>query len=140
MPNDKQLVADLRQGHLDLIEMLAYMESNIRSFPAIEPAILKLQNQLLNHLKLQNDQLIEDLSEYYGHDQEKKKMVEFFIFDTRELKIKVITFVEKFVGTKSEALIHLFPKEGMELAKDIRLRLKLEEDYLFPLIENVKNI
>ena len=85
----------------------------------------------------QNEEFWEQLNSFYKDNREATKMLEFLIHNLKDLKVKYLIFFDIYndewghVGSKN------FSKDFMNFAEEILVRIKLEEEYLFPLLEKL---
>lgn len=116
---------------LDQVQMLA------RSYVAAKPKIREMNEKLLAHFAGQNDELFEQLHTYHRLDRSALKMIEFLIHDLKEIKVKYLIFFEKHSGGMLDMSARTFPKDFSDFAREITTRFKIEEEYLFPLLEKI---
>lgn len=90
---------------------------------------------LLEYVSYQNDEVFAYLTFLYKGDQHKIKMIEFFSCDIKELKLKIIDFMDQYPCQQPVKLQGFFPKDFVALSDSITLRLQIEKESLIPLMD-----
>lgn len=129
----------LRGGHDAIIEVISQIEPSLRFYNKIKPLLRELNALVLSHFTRQNDILYKRLEEYYAQDRPSLKILEFLVFDLKELKVNYLYFFDKHTGEMGDRETLGFPVEFMNFSRQILGRIKMEEEYLFPLIDRLEN-
>ncbi len=131
------LVANFKTGHQSIVNILEDVQMSARSYAQAKPKIRAMNELTLVHLGRQNDELFDQLRFFYRLDREKTKMVEFLAHDLKDAKIRYLIFSEKHSGELRDLGTPDFPKNFNEFLKEILARIKIEEDYLLPLLKEL---
>jgi len=129
-----QVVTTLEQGHQAIKEAISAIQVVARSYPAARPRIRELQSVLLTHLGRQDRKLQERLARHYRDGREQTKMLEFLQHDLKEIKVQFLVFFDKYTGELTDFGGNTFPKDFSVFTGTILDRIRIEEEYLFPLV------
>ena len=91
----------------------------------------------MSHWTQQGEALWERLNTFYADDHRQLKMVEFLIYNLKDLKIKYLVFFEQYSGAWGDLGSRNFSRDFMNFAEEILVRIKIEEDYLLPMLEKL---
>ena len=137
-PEDtKALMIGFRLSHQALTDSIAQIQLSLRSYGQAKPKLREFYSNLQSHFARQDQKLYDRLSSYYVGDRPTIKMLEFLTHDLRDLKVKYLIFSDQHTGEMGPGHPRSFPVEFTEFANHILARIKVEEDYLFPLLEKV---
>lgn len=131
------LVNSLKEGHSAIVDTLDQVQMVARSYVEAKPRIREMDARLLVHYRRQNDDFFEQLRDFYHENRKATKMIEFLIHDLKDFKVKHFAFFEKHSGEALDMSARTFPKDFDDFSQDVIVRLKIEEDYLFPLVERL---
>jgi hypothetical protein len=139
MANDdpKALITGFRLSHQMLTDSISQIQLSLRSYSQAKPKLRELYSNLHNHFSRQDQKLYERLSIFYAEDRPTTKMLEFLAHDLKDFKIKYLVFSDQHTGEMGGGHPRSFPAEFIEFANSILARIKIEEDYLFPLLEKL---
>ena len=130
------VIDNLVKGHGILLSTINQMQTCLRSYSAIKPQLQEFEGQVFGHLGQQNKELFEQLSEYFREDRQKLKMIEFLTVNLKDIKIKALTLFDQFpAADKADRYPGLFPKQFTDFTQELMARIKLEGEYLLPLLE-----
>lgn len=131
------LIESFRIGHQAIVDLLERIQGTARSYPAAKPHIRALATTLVTHFGRQDNRLFEDLRFFYREDRQSSKLLEFVVHDLKDIKIKYLIFFDKHSGELADLGSPTFPRNFTDFSKDILARIKIEEEYLLPLIEKM---
>ena len=126
-----------KSGHTAIIIAIDEVLQNLRSYNQVKPKLREFNTIVLAHLGRQNKNFYDCLTEYYSNDREACKMQEFLLHDMKDLKIKYLIFTDKHSGEFADNNYRNFPKEFIEFSREIIERIRIEEEYLFPLLKEL---
>ena len=135
----KETADSLRQfkvAHQSILETIDQIQQSVRFYNQVKPHIRILEDQLLVYFGKQDENLYGPLIVHYAANREATKMIEFLRLDLRDLKIKLLIFFDQHSGEMGDQHARNFPKDFMEFAAAVIGRMRIEEDYLFPLLQN----
>ncbi len=92
---------------------------------------------IYGYLKRQDEQFYSSLSDFYKENRPALKIIEFLTQDLKELKVQTFGFFEKYGVANPLEQGRNFAKDLREYMKFIENRLRLEEDYLVPLLKRM---
>lgn len=124
----------IRQAHETIVLSVDTIEQSIRNYPKIKGEIRHLQTKLLAHYSFQNANFYDRIKNMHQESREALKMVEFLTADLTELKIKTLLFFDMHSGELSDQKPKNFPYDFTQFSREITGRLKIEEQYLLPLL------
>ena len=135
MSGFEELLKKLKFGHQVILQTFNRVRVNIRTTDILKPTIQQLQEIVLIHLAKQNDEMFEKLNACFQEDRQQIKMLEFLSVDLKDIKVKALTFFDRYGPDARQAVWRLPPQELSGFEKDMMARIKSEEEYLFPLLE-----
>ncbi len=133
----KNLMAGFRTSHQGLVNNIDQIQLNLRDYLRVKPHLRELHANLLIHFNRQNKDLFDRLATLYEDDRQASKMLEFLLHDLKDLKVKYLVFYDQHSGELADTHSRNFPKNFMEFAGAILSRVKIEEEYMFPLLEKL---
>lgn len=133
----QNLIKQFRIAHQSILGAIDQVQLYSRQYHLAKPKIRDLHDMLLEHLSRQNNDFFAPLKDGYASNREASKMLEFLIFDTKEMKIQFLTFFDLHSGEPGDKHFRKFSKDFAEFAKIIIVRIDLEEAYLLPLMEKM---
>lgn len=131
-------VKGIAKGHGAIVAAIDQVYSVSRSYPKAISKLHALDDMLASHIGRQDREFYEQLTSFYADDCKASKMLEFLIYDLNELRIQHLGFFDKYLYGVSGIGVRNFPKDLKGFGDKIILRLTMEEDYLFPLLENYR--
>lgn len=135
-PHD--LIPSFRRAHESILSAIDQVSVVARSYSQARAHLHELEERLLAHLGRQDKEFYKRLLDYYSEQREQKKMIEFLIHDLKETKVNYLIFFEKHMDTSVPAVAaRNFPKDFAEFKESIINRVKVEEEYLFPLLQRM---
>jgi len=134
----EDIIESFHTGHQAIVDLLDRTQVAARSYLTAKPSIRALGETLVAHFGRQTNQLFEELRLFYQNDRQATKMIEFLVCDLKDSKIAYLIFFEKHSGELSDLGSKAFPRELGDFAKNILGRIKVEEEYLLPLIQKMK--
>lgn len=135
-PQSKALV---QRGHEQLVQNICDIQAVVREYPLAKPKLMQLYNLLIEHLSRQDQEFYQRLQTANGDDRAVIKMLDFLVHDLKELKIAYLTFMDKHTAEVTDIQPHGFPKDFSDFSQLILTRIKIEEEYLFPLLDKLPN-
>ena len=132
------LIKSLRASHDAITEVIAQAEPILRFYNKVKPLLRELNALALSHFTRQDTALYRKLEEFYAGDRPSLKMVEFLLFDLKELKVGYLYFFDRHTGEMGDRESRGFPAEFMAFSRQLLGRIKMEQDYLIPLIERME--
>ena len=136
MPDD--LIRQFKVAHQSILVTIDQINQNIRSYSKAKPFIRDLQAKLLAHFERQNDSLFKPLEGFHADHRPSAKMIEFLRYDLKDIKIKLLIFFDRHSGEINDMCNRSFPKDFTEFSQAVIGRIKVEEDFLLPLLKLVK--
>lgn len=133
----KNLTQSFRVHHQAIIEAIDQVQLLSRSYLNVKPRLRVLSDAILNHLSQQNEEFWNQLKSPEPLDREAAKLIDFLIHDLKETKVKYLIFFDKYSGEMGDMGSPYFPKDLFDFSRDLQARIKIEEDYLFPLLEKL---
>ena len=131
------LIFRFRAGQRAIRMILSQIQLVARSYPRAKPMLREFSEVLLTHWRLQNDDLWDRLSVFFVDDREKTKMLEFLTHNLKDLKIRYMVFFDQYTGEWGDVGSKNFVKDFTSFSEEILARIKIEEEYLFPLLDRV---
>ena len=133
----RNLITGFRLSHEILTDSISQIHQSLRSYNQAKPKLRDLYNNLHNHFARQDPKFYERLVLHYIDDRPATKMLEFLTHDLKDFKIKYLVFYDQHTGEMGGGHPRSFPMEFNEFSASILARVKIEEEYLFPLIEKL---
>lgn len=127
----------LRIGHQGIIEAVSCVEPFLRSYREAKPHLRKLYKSMDLFLGQQDRCMFDALYEFFEDDRSSIKIIDFLLHDLKDMKIQYLVFSDKHTGEMSDHQRHAFAKDFSEFSAKIIARLKIEEEYLFPLLKKM---
>jgi len=140
MADPQEVIASLKTGHQAIVNCIAEIQPLLRSYLSAKPKLREFHKTLLAHFNLQNAALADRLSAHYVDNREALKMVEFLTVDLKDIKVRYLLFFEQHSGELPDINARSFPKDFMSFAGLLLARIKMEEDYLIPLISKLPHM
>ncbi len=135
----QDLIADFKTGHQAIIEAIDSIQASMRTYREVKPRIRTMQRILLDHFGREGNEFYERLRTFYTSDRHATKMIEFLTYDLKDVKIKFLTFFDKYSGEMGDAGSRNFPRDFMDFISHIIARIKVEEDQLLPLLAKLQD-
>ena len=130
----RQLVENFRSAHATILSSIDQILMVCRSYPQAKPLLRALHEKVLSHLGRQDKELMDKLIVAFGDNRETAKLVEFLGHNLKDIKIKFLIFCDKHSGELADVSARSFPKDFQDFSEEMITRIKLEEEYLFPLL------
>ncbi len=124
-----------REGHRAIKMTLSQIQVVARSYSRVKPLLPEFREVLLAHWRQQTEEFWDRLSAVFIDDREKTKMLEFLTHNLKDLKIQYLVFFEQYTGEWGDVGSKNFVKDFTNFSEEILARIKIEEEYLFPLID-----
>ncbi len=141
---EDDLIKKLKSGHQDILNGLEDIEKGVRegnltkgSYAKVKAKARVFQNKLLSYLGKQNFEFFQELELFFQGEHQELKMIEFLKKDLNDTKVQVITFFELHPCDMGDVNPGNFSKDFFRLGRDLIVRIKVEEDYLFSLLERL---
>ena len=134
-----EIVQNFKVAHQSIVDSIDGIQPFLRSYLAAKPKIREMKEKLLFHLGKQNSDLFDQLRSWHEHDREATKIIEFLTHDLNDIKIKYLIFFEKYSGELADKGSSNFPLDFTEFSKAVLDRLKVEEEYLLPLLKKISD-
>lgn len=132
-----KLIESFVKGHQMILSNIGRAQQNIRSYNQAYKDINELSEVLLTHWERQSEQFFILLKNFYKEDRESLKMLEFLIYDLKEIKISYLVFADKYIKKNGCAQERSFPKDFDSFCRSVISRLNIEEEYLLPLMKKI---
>ncbi len=132
------LKATLQKNHFRLKVDIAGIQSVVRFYQKARKKLYDLSQGLQWHLGQQDESFFAQLQNFYKYDRQPLKLLEFLEHDTKDLRVKYLVFFDQYLEAAGEIAERKFPKEFSAFAQDVLDRIRIEEDYLFPLLNKFK--
>ena len=126
-----------KTSHRSILETIDQLRLTLRNYPEAKPILRGLHQQLLTHLGRQDGTLFASLKNFYLSKRESEKLIEFLEFDLMEIKVKFMVFYDEHSGASEDSNARSFSRDFGDFSALIRERIKMEEDYLIPLLEKL---
>ena len=133
----KRLITGFKLSHQLLTDSIAQIQLSLRSYAQAKPKLREFYDNLHNHFSRQDQKLYERLSLRYVDERPTIKMLEFLIHDLKDLKVKYLVFYDQHSAEMAGGHPRSFPVDFNEFADNVLARIKIEEDYLLPLLEKL---
>lgn len=133
----RQLVENFRNAHATILNSIDQVLTVSRSYPQAKPLLRALHEKVLSHLGRQDKEMMDKLATAFGEARETAKLLEFLTHNLKETKINFLIFYDNHSGEMADINARSFPKDLQAFADQIITRIKLEEEYLFPLLEEL---
>jgi hypothetical protein len=124
----------LQQGHRAILPAIDKVQMSVRSYPAARTAFVQLGEVLLAHFGSQDERFFGVLQDFFAQDREALKIIEFLIVDLKDMKIRYLVFDDRYGSPPTGNEAKTFAKDFRELAEAIIVRIRMEEEYLVPLL------
>ena len=128
-------VLALESHHALILEHVDFIHRRYHIYRDVKPKISSLQQILLNHFALQTKELYAALTEFFENDREKSKLLEFLIYDLKELKIKTLGFFDEHPADMGDTRAKKFIQEFENYSDHLVSRIHHEKKYLIPFLE-----
>ena len=132
----KELLKNFKTSHQAIVNAIEKVGSLSRSYGAAKPYIREMNNLLLAHFGRENDEFFKKLSGFY-QEKETGKTIEFLSHDLKDLKIQFLAFFEKYPCEMGDRGSPQFPGDFTDFSRQVLERIKIEEEYLFGLLEGL---
>ncbi len=124
----------LKTAHQSLLDSIDQIQQKIHSYKDVKPKLRAFEVQLLAYFEQQNNAFYEPLAIFYKENRADLKMIEFLKQDLKQLKIQLLTFFDQHSGEMGDLHAGNFVRDFREFSGLVLGRIKIEEEYLFPLI------
>jgi len=133
----EQLVSNFKSGHRDLLLAINEVQESLRSYPKAKPRLRDFHEILVSHFGRQDEALYDRLHLSFIGDRSKEKIIEFLSHDLKEVKIKCLLFYDQHSGELADNNYRNFARDFQQFLDSVVARVKVEEEYLFPLLEKL---
>lgn len=119
-----KLRTSLESGHEMILDQIfkcrtgGKLQKNLEQFRNLEQIVLA-------HLSSQSPRFYQALEEHLRNEKSQLKILEYLIFDLKDLKIKLLIFMDAPAAT------------FYEFKNDLTIRVSIEKERLIPLIESI---
>jgi len=137
MANHSELITNIKFAHISLLDSIDQIKQTIRSYEVTKPKLRNLQEKLFAHFTQQKSDLYDQLTDSLKGDRHKTKMVEFLIVNLKDLKIRTVEFYDLHPADVLDLRPKNFPVDFLDFSGEIMARVKSEEDYLLPYLEEI---
>ncbi len=127
----------LKVGHQGIVVAIDQTQPFLRSYREARSRIISLKEQLLVFLSRQDKRMFDELYAFHKGDRQSTKMVDFILHDLKDIKVKYLIFFDKHSGEVFDTSAASFPRDFSDFSAQIIGRLKIEEEYLFPLLKEM---
>ena len=135
-----QLIQRLKKGHQAIATAITQIRETVRSYSQAKPFLRILEQAVINHLECQDARFFRQLSTFYAEDREALKMLEFLTFELKELKVKYLVFSDAYPAQHiGDSGRRNFSKDFSEFAEAAIGRIRMENEYLLPLLQRMAN-
>jgi hypothetical protein len=131
--SDNNLINKFQKAHAVIHDTVEQIQLSIRSYPKVRSGLMALQENLFGYFAQQDRVFYDQLLKAHQDNREKVKMIEFLAWDIKDFKVEFIRFYDQYDSSVGVVSQRNFPKEFTDFAQRIIARLKVEEEYLFPL-------
>ena len=135
MPSPAQYLTVFQKGQRAILVSVGDVQHSLRDYPACRTKLAVLLEKLLVHWKKQDESFWTALAEVFATDRPAQKIVEFLVFDLKELKVKYLAFEDRYLLALPGGERRTFPKDGKDFLQAVLDRIQMEEEYLFPLLK-----
>jgi len=133
----EDVISRFKVRHQSIVNTIDHVQAVSRSYMEAKPRIRDFNDKLLHHLSSQNDEFFDELRHCHQADRQALKMIEFLEKDLRDVKVKYLIFSEKHSGEMADTNARTFPANLSHFAVEIINRIKIEEEYLLPLLKKI---
>jgi hypothetical protein len=133
---------DLNQfslAHGSLLEVIDHIQPFVRSYAEVRLKLRELEKRLFLFFGKEDKAFFDTLYVFYEEDRPSSKMIDFLIHDLKELKINYLTFFDQHSAEATALHARSFPKDFSIFSDQIIGRIKIEQEYLLPLLEKMAN-
>ena len=127
----------LSLSHSSLVEAISAVQPFLRSYLEAKPKLYEFNQRLLLFFSEEDHLFFNALYAFYKEDRSSTKMIDFLKHDLAQLKIEYLTFFDEHSAETFDTHARSFPKNFMTFADQILGRIKIEEEYLFPLLQKM---
>ncbi len=128
-------IETFKKGHDSIYHSIDQIQLSIRSYPQVKTKLRVLEDSLSAHFSKQNSEFFEKLRKGCRDDHSSLRMIDFLEHNIKECKIKFLQFFDVYSKEMGGLGSPKFPLQFTSFCKDILTHLQIEEEYLFPLIE-----
>jgi len=133
----KDYLGQLSAAHMSVLDVVDRIQPLLRSYPEARPRLRELSERLLVLFSSEDQDFFNTLYTFYKEDRPSTKMIDFLHHDFKEVKINYLTFFDKHLMDMSNTHAHAFPKDFSAFADMLAGRVKIEQEYLFPLLQKM---
>ncbi|MEW5894677.1 MAG: hypothetical protein AB1650_02800 [Candidatus Omnitrophota bacterium] len=120
--------------HNEILSELNSILDVVRDYQKAFPILKELEKVLGEFMRLQGPKLYGALKARYSDDREAIKMLEFLEHDMNEMKLEFWSFLEEYSDHPAPIAIKNFPRRFLAFSERVISRIKIEEEYFFPLL------
>jgi len=131
------LAKSITEGHAAIIESIDQLQAVSRSYNTAKPKIREMNHRLTAHLSRQNAVFFDRLRTRYQADRPALKIIEFLAHDIKAMKVKHLVFFDQHSGDMGDMSGRTFPKDFYDFYREVLTRIRIEEEYLLPLVEKM---
>ncbi len=127
----------IKLGHQTVVEALSTTQPFARSYQDAKAPLRSLREILAMFLGRQDQALFDRLYQFYSDDRPSTKMIDFLVHDLKDIKIQYLIFFDKYSTESWLSRSSSFPKDFGDFSSQVLARIKIEEEYLFPLLQKM---
>ena len=132
MPLDS--LENFKTGHQQIVAIVDQVQVLARSYGKAKPHLAAMKEILLAHFGRQNNDFFDRLRMFHKDDPKAAKMVEFLRHDLKDIKVQFLAFFDKYTGEMNDSGSPAFLRDFAAFTNQVLARIKIEEEYLFPLL------
>lgn len=136
---EQSRLSNIQFSHIALLDSLQDIRFFVRNYQQVKPKLLDLQEKMFRHFNLQPADLYTALNEFNVGRREDLKILEFLDVDLKDLKVKTLVFFDQHRADQLDNKPGNFIADFNAFAAAVTARIKAEEKYLIPLIQNFQS-
>ncbi len=129
-------LARFKVAHQSIVDMLDQVQVLSRNYFQAKAKLRDLSERLLAYFGKQDKEFFDQLKVFHKSDRHATKMIEFLLHELKDIKIKYLIFFEKYSAEMSDGGSKSFPRDLTQFINDLLVHLKVEEEYLLPLVKD----
>lgn len=126
-----------KTAHQSIIDSVDQLMPLLRSYSQAKPKLRILHQKLLNHFGRQNQELFDRLRDCHRSDPDTLKLLDFLLHESKGIRIQFLLFSDKHSGEMGDVNARTFPLDFQNFIRDLIAYLKIEDEYLLPLLERL---
>lgn len=130
-----EILSEIRSNHLFLLDSLEKVEGVLHQYSQAKPLLRELEQRLLKHLGLQNAAFYDELLRRAIPASQDQKIIHSLKQDVIDLKVQFLTFFDDHPADMGDIRPRNVIQHFQVLSNNIMARIKMEREYLCPLLE-----